>query len=165
MGDNRQAMRRDKCLEFLLVAIVIGGLTGAAHAQVEVKDAWVRGMVPGQDTTGAFLSITSKQDARLIGVSTPAARMAEAELHRSSMEGGVMRMRPVETLLLPADTPVALQPGGYHVMLMHVKQALKEGDHVPLTLVVESAGGKRESVTVNVPVLPISATGPGHGGH
>ncbi len=145
---------------FALAALLAAGL---AHAQVEVKDAWVRGMVPGQDTTGAFLSITSKQDARLIGVSTPAARMAE--LHRSSMEGGVMRMRPVETLLLPADTPVALQPGGYHVMLMHVKPALKEGDHVPLTLVVESAGGKRESVTVNVPVLPISATGPGHGGH
>ena len=163
MGDNRQIMRRDKCLAGLLSAIAFVGLAGVAQAQVEVKDAWVRGMVPGQDTTGAFLSITSKQDARLIGVSTPAARMAE--LHRSSMEGGVMRMRPVETLLLPADTPVALQPGGYHVMLMHVKQALKEGDHVPLTLVVESAGGKRESLTVNVPVLPISATGPGHGGH
>jgi copper(I)-binding protein len=123
----------------------------------------VRGMVPTQNTTGAFLRITAKTDAKLVGVKTPAAGMAE--LHLSSMEGGVMRMRPVEGIPLPAGKAVELKPGGYHVMLMHVKQPLKEGDRVPLTLEVETAGGKRESVTVDVPVLPISASGPKHGGH
>ncbi|HEX5091929.1 MAG TPA: copper chaperone PCu(A)C [Burkholderiales bacterium] len=149
-----------KRIAFALAAALAAGL---AQAQVEVKDAWVRGMVPGQDTTGAFLSITSKQDARLVGVRTPAAGMAE--LHRSTMEGGVMRMRPVESLLLPAGTPVELKPGGYHLMLMHVKQALKEGGKVPLTLEIVGADGKRESVTVEAPVLAISASGPGHGMH
>jgi len=149
-----------KRFAFALAAALAAGL---AHAQVEVKDAWVRGMVPTQNTTGAFLRITSRADAKLVGVRTPAAGMAE--LHLSSMEGGVMRMRPVDGIPLPAGQAVDLKPGGYHVMLMHVKQPLKEGDRVPLTLEIETAGGKRESLTVDVPVLPISASGPGHPSH
>jgi copper(I)-binding protein len=145
---------------FALAAALAAGL---AHAQVEVKDAWVRGMVPGQDTTGAFLSITSKSDARLVGVRTPAAGMAE--LHRTTMEGGMMRMRAVDAIPLPAGKAVALKPGGYHVMLMHVKQALKEGEQVPITLEVEGKDGSRDLITVQAPVLPVSATGPGHGMH
>jgi copper(I)-binding protein len=146
-----------------ILALAAALAAGLAHAQVEVKDAWVRGMVPTQNVTGAFMRITSKGDAKLVAVKSPAAGMAE--LHLSSMEGGVMRMRPVEGIPLPAGKAVELKPGGYHVMLMHVKQPLKEGDRVPLTLEVETAGGKRESVTVDVPVLPISASGPKHGGH
>jgi copper(I)-binding protein len=145
---------------FALAAALAAGL---AHAQVEVKDAWVRGMVPGQDTTGAFLSITSKSDAKLVGVRTPAAGMAE--LHRTTMEGGMMRMRAVDAIPLPAGKAVALKPGGYHVMLMHVKQALKEGEQVPITLEVEGKDGSRDLITVQAPVLPVSATGPGHGMH
>jgi copper(I)-binding protein len=140
------------------VLLALAALAGTAQAQVEVKDAWIRGMVAGQDTTGAFMRITSKADAKLVGVKTPAAGMAD--IHRTTHEGGVMRMRHVAAVELPAGKPVALEPGGYHVMLMHVTRPLMEGETVPLTLIVEQRGGKRESVTVQVPVKPLATPAP-----
>lgn len=137
-----------------LALFTLAALAGAAHAQVEVQDAWIRGMVAPQDTTGAFMRITSTKDARLVGVKTPAAGMAS--IHQSTMEGGVMRMRHVEAIELPAGKPVDLKPGGYHVMLMHVAKPLKEGETVPVTLIIESKDGKRESVTVQVPVSSLT---------
>jgi periplasmic copper chaperone A len=142
-----------------IVTLTLAGLAGAAHAQVEVKDAWIRGMVAPQDSTGAFMKITSKSAARLVGVSTPAAGMAD--IHQTTMAGGVMRMRQVDAIELPAGKPVELKAGGYHVMLMHVTHPLKEGESVPLTLIVEAKGGKRDSVTVQVPVKAL--TTPAHG--
>ncbi len=130
-------------------------LAGAAQAQVEVKDPWVRGMVPAQKATGAFMRITSATPAKLVGASSPAAGVVE--IHRSTMEGGVMRMRPVESIELPAGREVELRPGGYHVMLMQVAKPLKEGETVPITLVVETAGGARESVAIEAPVKALTA--------
>jgi periplasmic copper chaperone A len=137
-----------------IVLLAMAAFAGAAHAQIEVKDAWIRGMVAPQDTTGAFMRITSKSDARLVGVRTPVAGMAD--IHRTTMDGGVMRMRHVAAIELPAGKPVDLKPGGYHVMLMHVAHPLKEGDTVPLTLIVEAKDGKRDSVSLQVPVRALT---------
>lgn len=139
---------------FALVAAA--GIAGAAHAQVEVKGAWVRGMVETQTTTGAFMSLTSKAPARLVAAQSPVARMVE--IHQTTMEGGVMRMRPVEAIELPAGKAVELKPGGYHVMLMQVPRALKEGETVPLTLVVEGKDGKRQTIEVKAPVKALATS-------
>jgi len=144
-------------LKHWIALLTLAALAGTAHAQVEVKDAWIRGMVAAQDTTGAFMRITSQKDARLVGVKTPVAGMAD--VHQSKMEGGVMRMRHVKALELPAGKPVDLKPGGYHVMLMHVAKPLKEGETVPLTLIVEEKDGRREQVTVQVPVKSLTERG------
>jgi len=69
-----------------------------------------------------------------------------------------MRMRPVAGLDLPAGKPVELKPSGYHVMLMELKQQLKPGDTVPVTLVVEDKDGKRETVEVNAQVKALATT-------
>jgi hypothetical protein len=74
------------------------------------------------------------------------------EIHEMSMDGTTMRMRAIPALDLPAGKAVDLKPGGYHVMLMDLKQPLKAGETVPLTLVVEGAGGQRESVEVKAVV-------------
>jgi periplasmic copper chaperone A len=137
---------------FLLFA---AALAGAAQAQVEVKDPWVRGMVQAQKATGAFMRITSAKAAKLVGASSPAAGVVE--IHRSTTEGGVMRMRPVEAIELPAGQAVELRPGGYHVMLMQVPRPFREGEAVPITLVVETADGRRESVTIEAPVKALTA--------
>ncbi|MDH5352013.1 MAG: copper chaperone PCu(A)C, partial [Betaproteobacteria bacterium] len=102
----------------------------------------------------------SPNAARLVGVSSPVAGVVE--IHQTKMEGGVMRMRPVQAVELPAGKAVELKPGGYHVMLMQVKSPVKEGDTVPLTLVIES-GGKRDAVTILAPVRAL--TTPAHGKH
>lgn len=109
---------------------------GTSHAQVQVKDAWVRPALQGQTATGAFMSLTSSEGARLIGAASPIAGVVE--IHEMVMEGNVMRMRPIKALELPAGRSVELKPGGYHVMLMDLKRPLKAGEHVPLELRIET---------------------------
>ncbi|AZP12523.1 copper chaperone PCu(A)C [Undibacterium parvum] len=118
----------------------------AAQAQVSVKDAWVRATVPQQKVTGAFLQITSVKEMRLVAISSPVA--ASAELHKMEMDGDVMKMRAIDELALPAGKMQELKPGSYHIMLMNLKAPVKEGELVPLTLVVEGKDRKRESIQV-----------------
>lgn len=128
---------------------------GAAFAQTTIQDAWVRGMVAPQRATGAFMKITSPQGARLVAVSSPAARVAE--VHEMVMQGDVMAMRAIESLELPAGKTVELRPGGHHLMLMGIEQPLKAGDTVPLTLTLEGRDGKRETLELKVPVKAVNA--------
>lgn len=137
----------------LALALSAGAL--AAHAQsVEVKDAWVRGTVPAQKVTGAFMEITGKSAARLVGAESPVA--ATVEIHNMTMQNGVMKMFPVEAIDIPAGKTVKLASGGYHVMLMGIKQQMKPGERVPLKLTFELADKKRESVELSVEVRDIT---------
>jgi copper(I)-binding protein len=128
----------------------------AAFAQVSVMDAWVRGTVPGQKATGAFMQITSGSDTSLVAVSSPVAKVVE--IHTMSQEGGVMKMRAVPAIPVPAGKPVELSPGGYHVMLMDLGQPLKEGDKVPLTLTFADKTGKKSTQDVTATVRPLAST-------
>jgi copper(I)-binding protein len=130
--------------------------TAALAADVEVRDAWVRGTVTGQQATGAFLEITSKSGAALVGASSPAA--AVSEIHEMKMDGGIMKMRAVARLDLPAGKPVQLAPGGYHVMLMKLKQPLKKGESVPLTLQVEGPDKSVQTIEVQAEVRDLTAS-------
>ncbi len=132
-------------------------LSAAAQAQTTIKDAWVRGTVPQQKASGAFMHITSAPGGKLVSVSTPVAGVAE--IHEMSMQGDTMRMRAVPSLELPAGKAVELKPGGFHVMLMDLKATLKAGESVPLTLVVEGKDGKRETLEVKAAVRALSADG------
>lgn len=127
-----------------------------AAAQVIVSDPWIRGTVPQQMATGAFMQLKSAKDAKLIEARSPAAGVVE--IHEMTMENNVMRMRAVQALALPAGRMVELKPGGYHMMLMDLKQQMKEGEVVPVTLVVES-GGKRESIEVKAKVRAATVSG------
>jgi copper(I)-binding protein len=142
------------------VATALLALAGAACAQTTVKDAWVRGTVAQQKASGAFMHITSAQGGKLLSVSTPVAGVAE--VHEMAMQGDMMRMRAVPALPLPAGEAVELKPGGYHVMLMDLKQQLKAGESVPLTLVVEGKDGKRETLQINAPVRALAESAHKH---
>lgn len=133
-------------------------LVGSACAQVSVTAPWVRATVPAQKSTGAYLHLQSAVAARLVGVSSPVA--ATAEMHRMDMQGETMKMRQVDSIELPAGKGVNLSSGTYHVMLVGLKRQLKEGDAVPLTLVVLGKDKRRETVTVKVPVKPIGFVSP-----
>jgi copper(I)-binding protein len=146
-------------MKTVIAAALLAVFSVAAHAQVAVSDAWARGTVPAAKSSGAFLRITSKDDARLVAVRTP---IANGELHQMSMRDDRMSMAQVDAIDLPAGKTVELAPGGYHVMLMGLTRQLKEGETVPLTLVVEHKGGKRENVDVQVPVKPLSYSPPRH---
>lgn len=128
------------------------GIVLPACAAVTVRDAWVRGTVPGQSTTGGYLTLRSADDAKLVSVATPAAK--RVEIHSSEMEGGVMRMRPVQSVPLPGGRDVPIQ-GELHLMLIDVTHALGAGERIPLTLTIEDARGRRSKVEVQAPVRPL----------
>ena len=154
-----------KRITLTLAALV---LAAAAQAQVSVKDAWVRATVPQQKATGAFMQLVSAKDARLVEAKSQVAGVVE--IHEMAMVDQVMKMRAVPGLELPAGKMVELKPGGYHVMLLDLKGQVKDGDTVPLTLVVEGRDGKRQTLELKVPARPLNAAaqkdmsqGGGHG--
>lgn len=136
----------------LIIMSATGFLSTQSMAQnVVVTDAWARTSVQGQKATGAFMTITAKDGAKLMGASTPVAGVAE--VHEMKMDGDIMRMRAVTGGLdLPAGKAVELKPGGYHVMLMDLKAALPKDTIVPLTLVFKDAKGVESKIELKVPV-------------
>ena len=118
----------------------------AAQAQVKVDDPWVRATVAPQKATGAFMQLTAPKPMKVVSVSSPVAAMVE--IHEMKMDDGVMKMRAVEALPLPAGQAVALKPGSYHVMLMGLKRPIKAGEIVPLTLTVEGEDKQRDTVEI-----------------
>ena len=137
------------------VAALLLACCGLACAQsVEVKDAWIRGTVPAQKATGAFMEITGKANVRLVSAESPVA--GTVEIHSMSMKDGVMKMFPVDAVDVPAGKTVKLAPGGYHVMMMGLKQQMKPGERVPMKLTFELADKKRESVELSVEVGDIA---------
>lgn len=144
-----------------VVALSLAGAATAACAQVSVSDAWVRGTVAGQQATGAFMQLKSAADTALVSASSPVAGVVE--IHEMKMDGGVMKMRALPALDLPAGQAVELKPGGYHIMLMDLKAPLAKGAQLPLTLVFKDAQGAERRLDLQ---LPVSATPPGGaGGH
>jgi len=148
-----RSIRSSACLAVLAAGLLA---SAAAFAQVTVQDAWVRGTVPGQTSSGAFMTLQSADGAKVLGVSTPVA--GTAEIHEMKMEGNVMRMRAVQSLELPKGQTVQLKPGGYHVMLMDLKRPLADGEAVPMTLRFVDAKGVASEQNVQ---LPVSAAAPG----
>lgn len=144
----------------LLATIVVAACVAQAQAQptLTAKDAWVRGTVAGQTATGAFMSLQSGADSVLIGAESPIAGIVE--IHESSMVNNVMRMREVPRLSLPAGKSVVLKPGGYHIMMMDLKQPLKVGEAVPIRLQVEARDKTVHSVEVTATVRALGAEAP-----
>jgi len=143
-----------------ILAATLALAAAPATAQVTVSDAWVRATAPGQTVAGAYMQVTSKQAAALIGAASPAAKTTE--LHTMSMDGGVMKMRPVAKIELPAGKPVELKSGGYHVMLIDIAHPLAAGETVPLTLKVRNADGKEQSIEVKAVVRDMMSMGGHH---
>ena len=140
-----------------LIAALTAAAASTALAQTQVEDAWVRGTVAQQKASGMFARITSAEGGRLVAASSPVAGIVE--VHSMAMEGNVMKMHAVPALELPAGQAVSLAPGGYHVMLMDLKKPLVAGETVPVTLVIEGKGGKRETVEVKALVRPLGGDG------
>jgi copper(I)-binding protein len=137
-------------------------LAAAAQAQpASVKDAWVRAPAPGQKVAGVYMEIVGRTHSALVAVASPVA--ARAELHSMALEDGVMKMRPLERIELPAGQTVKLAPGGLHAMLIDLKQPLQRGEKVPLTLtVLQLDSGSRSVFTVRAEVRDADAKGHHH---
>jgi copper(I)-binding protein len=130
----------------------------ATSKGVTVAHPWVRAAPEGATLSSAYLEIkTDKHTAdRLVSVASPVA--GRTEIHSETMEGGVMKLRPLDGLNLTPGESHVLKPSGEHIMLLDLKQPLKEGDLVELTLNFEKAG----PIGMEATVEPAGALGP-HG--
>lgn len=154
-------MKPTKPAKALLVSILLtwGVSAWAQSAAVDVQGAWARATVQGQKATGAFMKLTAKDNTKLVSAHSPAAGVVE--IHEMKMDGNVMKMRAIPSLDLPAGKAVELKPGGYHVMLMDLKEPLKKESTVPLTLVVKDDKGVESKIELHVPVTIKSPNGMG----
>lgn len=129
-----------------LAALVGLGLWPSAHAQVTVDRAWARTTVPNQMSSGAFMRVTAQKDVRLTGARSPVAGVVE--VHEMKIDNGIMRMRPAGELPIKAGQSIELKSGGYHLMMMDLKQQLKAGEIVPLTLEFKAPDGSVSKIDV-----------------
>jgi periplasmic copper chaperone A len=143
-----------KSIFFVTCLLIAGGAMGQT-GQLEVKTPWARA-TPGHTENGAaYLTIVSPTADRLIAASSPVAK--KVELHTMSMQGDVMRMRPLAAIDIPAGQTVTLNPGGMHIMLLGLTQPLREGQSFPLRLSFDRAGPHQ----VTVAIEKAGAMGPG----
>ena len=152
-------------LRTLWLCATVGLATSSAWAQVKVDKAWARATVQGQQATGAFMTLTATQATQLVAVSTPVAGVAE--IHEMKMDAGVMKMRALPALNLPAQQAVELKPGSFHLMLMDLKAPLSKDASVALTLTFRDAKGVQSQQQISVPVttgMPASGAHE-HGAH
>ena len=127
-------------------ALVAASAALAQSNQLEVSNAWARATSAKAENGAAYLTILSPTTDRLLSASSPAAK--KTDLHTMEMAGMVMKMRPIAGLDIPAGQPVALKPGGEHIMLIGLQQPLREGQSFTLTLNFEKAGARTVSVAV-----------------
>jgi periplasmic copper chaperone A len=147
-------------LRVFAVAATLAATIAAALAQtgqIEVTNAWARATPGGAATGAAYLTLLSPVGDRLIAASTPVAKIAQ--LHTMTTQGGIMRMRPIAGIDLPAGKAVTLKPGGMHIMLTGLIAPLKDGQKFPLTLTFKNGGAKEVTVTV----AKVGAMGPAGG--
>ena len=130
---------------------------------VKVHSPFVRMMPPGQPNTAAFMTLenTCRQDRALVAAESDVSKVVE--LHTHTMEDGVMRMREVEKIEIPAGQRTELKPGGLHIMLIGLHQPLQEGQTVDLTLVYDD--GSRQVVHAPVRHPGAEMQMPNHGHH
>ncbi len=140
----------------LLLSFLGASLAWAQSSGIEVQQPWARATPGGARTGAVYMTIVNHgaTDDRLVAASTPVA--GAAQIHEMSMDNGVMKMRPIPALDVKPGATVALAPGGYHVMLLNLKQPLKDGDSFPLTLTFAKSGKQ----DVQVSVAKIGATQP-----
>ena len=125
-------------MRFLLGMLLLVSLP--VFGQVEIEKPWMRATPPGAKVAAGYMIVRNKSGSpdRLVGASSPAAARLETHVHIK--DGEILRMREAKTLDVPAKGTLELKPGGAHLMFVDVKQPLKEGDKVAVTLKFEKAG-------------------------
>ena len=135
----------------LLAALLLSASVYAGDIQIE--GAWTRATISGQDMAMVYMSITSAQNATIVGVSTKASKTAG--MHTMEHKGGKMRMYEVKSINLPANERMNMSLHGYHLELAGLKAPLKAGETLPLTLNIEMADKSIVKIDVQAEIRPL----------
>ncbi len=148
--------------KFLMTCLLLMCSFAARAGDVQVSEAWVRETVAGQNASAAYVTLQAFEGSALVGAASPLAQAVT--LHEMVMDGGVMRMRNLDQLALPAGKTVVLRPGSYHIMLTGLRQPLRPGERVPLSLQFRDKAGRGSSLTVTALVRDLTGAGTGKAG-
>ncbi|MBD1557069.1 copper chaperone PCu(A)C [Vibrio sp. S9_S30] len=136
----------------LLAALTLAPLVSAAESDsLMIHEPYVRATPPNAPTSAAFMHIMNRSDKDRVIVSATTSAAGRVELHINIKDNDVMKMRQVETIAIPANSNVSLKPGGLHIMLFDLKQALKEGESVEINLTFANGDTK----TVKAPIQKV----------
>ncbi|NOT66898.1 MAG: copper chaperone PCu(A)C [Methylophilaceae bacterium] len=137
----------------VFVFCIFGFIADNARAaeEITISHAWARATAPGQELGAAYMTLQSLANTSLFKVESTAA--ASVEIHSMTMKSGVMQMRKLDNLVLTANKLVALEPGGFHLMLIGLKKPLTAGDEIKLSLYFKKADGKVSVLHPQVSVL------------
>ena len=148
-----------KFVTTLATCLLTATAIGTAHAQkptaplkpfappVIVSEVWIKTTIPGGSVSAAYMRIQSPVALKLLKVEGSIA--GDIQIHDMKMNDGVMEMKALDSVDIPAGQMVELKPGGKHVMLMQLAKPIHKGDKVPLKLVFESADKKKITVHVD----------------
>ncbi|EIJ35624.1 protein of unknown function DUF461 [Thiothrix nivea DSM 5205] len=128
---------------------------------VKVENPYARAVPPGQPNSASFMTLVNESDVDHSVKSAASPVAATVELHTHTNNNGVMEMRQVEQIDVPAKGRTELKPGGLHVMLIGLKQDMKVGETAPITLTFEDGS----STTVDAPIQEIAPPAGAGGGH
>ena len=135
-----------------VLSLLLAGFASTAWAtELAVSDAWIR-LLPGEAPAGGYFILRSGGNHREVLIGVTSTAFGQAMMHRTTEEGGLSRMRPVDAVEIPTRGRVVFSPGGYHLMLTGPKRKLAVGDRVEITL--EFEGGQKLSI-------PFEVRGPG----
>jgi copper(I)-binding protein len=140
----------------LVVAALLFLSTGlCAESELSWSDAYANALIPGQEVSAGYLTITNNgdQDERLVGFDSEAAEMVQ--LHESSMSNGMMSMKHIESMVIPAGESVQLQPGGLHLMIMGADKEAFAGESIEVDLHFSSGG----MLTTTLPIKNMMHSG------
>lgn len=121
----------------LIVCVALLTTACNSRVSVEIENAWARATPPGSTVASVYAQVEAQQTDEIVAISTPAAE--RVEIHATSEAAGVMKMRPVSSVPLPANEPVKFEAGGLHLMLIGLRKPLVAGSSIPLTFAFRSA--------------------------
>lgn len=160
-------MKSFRRIAHILAVTFLGTFLGVISLQATGQDAtpiishaWVKTTVPGSRVSAAYMSIKSTKPLKLVKAETTVAGIAE--IHNMTMKDGVMEMKAMDVVDIPANRLVEFTPGGLHVMLMNVAKPIKPGDKVPLVLTFEGADKKPVVVKLDATAQDKAATAHKH---
>ena len=146
----------------VLAAVLAGATTAASAGDITLAHPWSRATPAGAQVGAGYVTLENSGSTADRLVSATADAADHAEIHEMAMNNGVMQMRPVKELEIPAGKRVELRPGGYHIMFMGLNHQLKAGDAVKGSLTFEKAG----TMPVEFKVEAMGADGAsGHSAH
>ncbi|MAC33739.1 MAG: hypothetical protein CME38_09080 [Haliea sp.] len=140
--------------------LALAGQAAMAQGALELSDAWVRALPPGQPATAAYLVVHNTGSEPVTVEAASASGAGRVEMHDTLQEDGMSRMRQRHQVTVPAGDVLRFQPGGLHLMLLELEAMPPEGETVRLCL----HSSEREHC-IDAPVRRQAGVGHDHHGH